>query len=487
MAKVKILIVEDDPLIAEDIKGILEDQGIEICGSLQAGEEVLAQANRTQPDLVIMDIRLEGEMDGIQAASLLWQELQIPCVYLTAHSDPETVQRAKQSYPCAYLIKPFTARELGISVEMALNQRSFPPLLEVLGVPDYALLRNAVATAKALPIFDLKQPSPQDQALAYGFADAESRAAFATSRGDLSADLLDILSSLWLQRAESETPLELSADEILRFRGIQAQKSGSGRRGGYDAKWREQIAQHLELLAQIWLSRTGQFSPLLELKPLSSPFHWQIKPGQVLAQAHFAAFPETALLSRKVLQYNPYRQNWEKRLARFLSQHWRDNMGSPTTELSIEMLLKRLAVKIDPKHPLRSKAHLERSLDNLMQDRVIENWKYAVPDSEQITTQITKLTQQNLDFWLSQTVQIEVPANIMEPYTGPGTPFVPLNNSGEMSLAFIRQIRQQKNLSLMAAASEMGITHARLSQIERGDTPGPQTYQKIKDWVMKQF
>lgn len=483
MGNVKILIVEDDPLIAEDIKGILEDNAMEVCGNLQNGEEVLAYARLTQPDLVLMDIRLEGEMDGVQAAQELWQELQIPCVYLTAHSDPETVRRAKQSYPVGYLIKPFSARELCIGVEIALNQRLFPPLLEVLGTSEYALLRNAVATAEAFPIFNLQQKPPRNGAPVFGFSDAEVLDALEESRGDLSADLLDMLCGFWLQRSESPMPIELSADDFLRLRGLQAQKSGSGRRGGYDAKWREQIAEHLQLLTQIWMPTKGQFTPLLEITPLNAPFHWQIKPGKRLSQALFAPFPQTALLSRKVLQYNPYRQDWEKRLARFLSQQWRENLDSTVTEPSVQVLLAEVGAEIDAKHPLRSKEHLERSLDTLMQDRVIENWKYATA----ATATIKKLTRPSLALWLKETVRIETPANILEQYAGLGKLSAQPKIPGEMSLAFIRQIRQEQDLSLMAAASEIGITHARLSQLERGDNPGPQTHKKIKAWVLKQF
>ena len=481
MAKMKILIVEDDPVIAEDIEAILENHGMEVCGKLPTGEAALSYANQTKPDLVLMDIRLEGEMDGIETAMLIWQDLNIPCVYLTAYSDEKTLQRAKRSHPLAFLVKPFTERELCIALEIALNQRAFPTLMEVSGSTQYHLLRKALTNTHDFSVGTLDHNEGKTGFQIFIKADPDRILVFKKAMGDLSNDVLDILCALWLQRSESADYIEVSADEILRFRGLQQQKSGSGRRGGYDLKWREQIGLHLEILAHLWISEAGQKSrPLLRQKQTSTPFTWWVKPGESLSKELFSPSPKTALLSQNSLQYNPYKQSWEKRLTRFLSHQWRKNMPQVNGDFVIQELLDELYVQIDYKHPLRTKDRLEKALNTLTKDRVIEKW--GNPGKS-----IHKEKKLWVDAWCKQLIQIETPLNIIEQYSGLGIRPSNSGKSGQFSFAFIKQIRRDRDLSLMEAAAEIGITHARLSQIERGDQAGPKTLKKIKTWLMQQF
>ncbi len=94
MAKINIIIVEDERITAEDIKKALNSVGYEVPAIVPSGEEAIKAAEELKPDLVIMDIKLEGEMDGIQAAEQIRSKLGIPIIYLTAYSDEKTVQRA---------------------------------------------------------------------------------------------------------------------------------------------------------------------------------------------------------------------------------------------------------------------------------------------------------------------------------------------------------------------------------------------------------
>lgn len=123
MGQSRILVVEDKFIVAQDIATSLKKLGYDVCKILDSGEEVVAQARELQPDLVLMDIRLKGSIDGIEAAKELKSQFDIPVVYLTAHSDEETVQRAGETEPCGYLLKPFDQRQLYITVELALNRR----------------------------------------------------------------------------------------------------------------------------------------------------------------------------------------------------------------------------------------------------------------------------------------------------------------------------------------------------------------------------
>jgi PAS domain S-box-containing protein len=120
----RVLIVEDRTVIANNLHDRLEALGYSVSGIATSGEESVELAARTQPNLILMDIRLPGEMDGIEAADSIRQRWDIPVVYLTGHADQTTVDRAKVTEPHGYLLKPFNARELRTAIEMALYKHS---------------------------------------------------------------------------------------------------------------------------------------------------------------------------------------------------------------------------------------------------------------------------------------------------------------------------------------------------------------------------
>lgn len=122
MDKPVILVVEDEAITALDIKRRLQRAGYTVPAIATSGEEALLQMPETQPDLVLMDIRLSGDMDGIQAAQAIRVRFDTPVVYLTAYADGETLQRAKATEPYGYLLKPFEEREVHTTVEMALHK-----------------------------------------------------------------------------------------------------------------------------------------------------------------------------------------------------------------------------------------------------------------------------------------------------------------------------------------------------------------------------
>lgn len=115
-----ILIVEDEAIVALDLKTQLEDLGYTVVGIAESAEQALALAREHLPDLTLMDVRLKGEMDGIQAAGVLVKELGAAVVYLTSFSDADTVRRAAQTAPYGYLTKPFDIKELRAAIEVAL-------------------------------------------------------------------------------------------------------------------------------------------------------------------------------------------------------------------------------------------------------------------------------------------------------------------------------------------------------------------------------
>lgn len=130
MNPVSLLIVEDEAVVAADLRARLERNGHTICGVAHSGEQALVLARKHLPSLVLMDIRLQGELDGIQTAAILRKELNVAVVYLSAHSDISTLQRAKVTAPYGYLLKPFQERELQITIEVALERREAERHLE---------------------------------------------------------------------------------------------------------------------------------------------------------------------------------------------------------------------------------------------------------------------------------------------------------------------------------------------------------------------
>lgn len=167
MSKPRILIVEDELIVARDIGQQLIALGYEPVGSCAAGEEAVDLATQLKPDLILMDIQLAGAMDGIAAAQLIRARLALPVVFLTAFAESETVTRAKQAEPFGYIIKPFDERELRTVIEMALfkhvaearlreSEQRFRSLVEtsldavVLGTLDGKFLH---ANAAALAMF----------------------------------------------------------------------------------------------------------------------------------------------------------------------------------------------------------------------------------------------------------------------------------------------------------------------------------------------
>ena len=120
MAKIQILIVEDDGIIAKDIQNTLEGLGYAVAAITSNAEGAIEKTAETQPDLVLMDIMLEGDMDGVEAAEQIRDRFGIPVVYLTAHADEKTLHRAKTTGPYGYILKPFNEMELHTNIEIAL-------------------------------------------------------------------------------------------------------------------------------------------------------------------------------------------------------------------------------------------------------------------------------------------------------------------------------------------------------------------------------
>jgi DNA-binding NtrC family response regulator len=120
----RILIVEDERITAEDLEETLTDLGYVVTASVSNGADAIAQAGENLPDLALMDVRIQGDMDGTETARVLRERFNIPVIYLTAHADGSTVMRAKDAEPLGYITKPFQEAALHASIEIALHKHS---------------------------------------------------------------------------------------------------------------------------------------------------------------------------------------------------------------------------------------------------------------------------------------------------------------------------------------------------------------------------
>src|SRR5688572_13500826 len=111
MEKAKVLIVEDEALIADNLGAILEDLHYEVTDICASADEALKSIKSDPPSVCLLDVNIEGEIDGIDLAELIKKKLDVPHIFITSFSDSTTVERAKNTGPAAYIIKPYTQKE----------------------------------------------------------------------------------------------------------------------------------------------------------------------------------------------------------------------------------------------------------------------------------------------------------------------------------------------------------------------------------------
>jgi PAS domain S-box-containing protein len=146
------MVVEDEAIIALDIQRQLTNAGFSVAGRAQTAESAFQQIEREHPDIVLMDIRLKGEMDGVQAASIIRSRYALPVIYLTAHTDGPTLERARDTEPFGYLVKPLVDTNVKATITMALHKHRMERELEnsrkllstiLHGLPDAVVVARA--------------------------------------------------------------------------------------------------------------------------------------------------------------------------------------------------------------------------------------------------------------------------------------------------------------------------------------------------------
>ncbi len=148
MAQTNVLVVEDESIVSKDIQHSLKKLGYSVVGAANSGEQAVSLALEHMPDIILMDIMLKGEMNGIEAADAIRKETNIPVIFLTAYADESTLAKAKVTQPYGYIIKPFKEIDIHTSIEMALYKHKKET--EVLKERDllYSLVENKEVTGR---------------------------------------------------------------------------------------------------------------------------------------------------------------------------------------------------------------------------------------------------------------------------------------------------------------------------------------------------
>jgi diguanylate cyclase (GGDEF)-like protein len=147
---IRILLVEDEGIVAQDLQETLDRQGYQVIGVASEGVQAVCMAEELQPNLIVMDVGLQGEIDGIQAARMILERFHLPVIFLTGHRDIETLQRAVRTGPLGYILKPFQEVELRSAIEVAIHKHR----ADVANREREAALRRNAELLKSLSLVD---------------------------------------------------------------------------------------------------------------------------------------------------------------------------------------------------------------------------------------------------------------------------------------------------------------------------------------------
>jgi DNA-binding XRE family transcriptional regulator len=325
---------------------------------------------------------------------------------------------------------------------------------------------------------------------------------------DLDADALDMLSHVWLQQVNTSDDYAVaSVDDFLHMRGIKPKQGGGGRRGGFEPEQRADMLKALAHLQNLWLnmgevevadvaqipkrrrnsnrqsvqSRAFVITDRMGQARLDGYLDVQkfaFRPGLLFARFLFGPGRQTALLSAKAVQYDPYRQKWEKRLARYLSWQWRVRaiQGDYNRPYLVQALLDAVGEGINTRYPAKTRERLEKALENLKEDEVIAGWEYREWDERAAEQRGWN------EIWLRATILIVPPQSIKDNYRLQRQLNGQSHNptlSGQL-----RQHRKERKLSQAEAALELGVTQSYLSKLEAGTVEASPAFKKrLEDWM----
>jgi PAS domain S-box-containing protein len=218
----KILIVEDERIVAADLKRQLEALGHQISCVASRSDTALEAVKQDPPDLVLMDIRLEDSTSGLEAARAIWDDYRIPVIFLTAYADRETLDLAQAVEPFGYIVKPFSPDELNAAITVAMHQHRSAAKLEESRAWLAALLRSlpdaVIGTDLAGRVRLMNCAA--ETLVGQGLADAAGKPIAEVLRSDRGSEVLRIRrGTLVIERGSERIPVETTSDDIRDLTG----------------------------------------------------------------------------------------------------------------------------------------------------------------------------------------------------------------------------------------------------------------------------
>lgn len=328
---------------------------------------------------------------------------------------------------------------------------------------------------------------------------------------DLHVDVIDAMCATWIVQASSEeSRAVITADDVLKLRGLKAHLSGTGRRGGYTMEQREEIVTAVQDLENIWFEITEKVkrgkkskSDFIQSRAVvvtdrggqmrldgSLDVMWFVfRPGSIFARYLLTEGRQSALLAAQALRYNVRTEAVEKRLVRYLSWQWRIRSKSATylQPYEAQTLIKEAGIKVPERNANRACERLEKALDRLQSDNLILGWQYVEWDWENAKKHGW------IKNWLTTKIAIEPPDLIRDSYQSIGqtieTPLLSLmekiplpRNEAEIAIQ-TKTKRKSLNLSQMQLAEILGLSQPTLSRIESGRKVSADEKQKILQWL----
>jgi DNA-binding XRE family transcriptional regulator len=412
--------------------------------------------------------------------------------------------------------------------------RGTPPHILVSNTAPYHAVREAVS----LNTFHVSEDSPwptaevdkgnsfgQTQLVPVGFEKgvfipAEKRAKLSeimcgvnAELSDSDADALDLLSGIWLSQAKSPNDVAVAnIDQLLSLRDLQPKRGEGGRKSGYRPEQRRAMCKSIDHIESIWVNlsrleiyqkdRTGgrinknvvaaqsrifvltsRWRPV-QLDNKTYYLSFSYRPGEIFNHILLGEARQLALISQSVIRYDPYRRRWEKRLGRYLSWQWRIRArnGNYFQPIRVLTLLEAIGAAQETNRPTRLRDRLEKTLDTLAADGVVQNWQYD-HWNENVAS-----GRHWLDPWLSATIVIEPPDIVKNEYqliALPDGKNVAKRSPIEDDLNdCIRRKRAQRGISQLIAAQEIGISADLLCRVEKGKLkPSACISRKMRAWL----
>lgn len=403
-------------------------------------------------------------------------------------------------------LMPAVAVDEGTSYITSFNMAHFQQLRKVIAACEFSLKEN-----RLYPQVNLNTSSGRDHGTAIlnpNDPDKNLTTCRTLDMNDETVDVLDALCHLWLKNAnKTDSLLSVSADEILQLRGLREQKNGQGTRGGYKQEWRQRIAKHVCVLSNTSITSSQDGSKyfdncdisvsakndylhrviILAEIPTSSTdnkneFRWLLRPGVSFAKHLSGSWRQTALLSKKILQFDPYRQAYEKRAGRYFSWLWRSRQSKALylEPIRVRTILESISMNYQKSRPSKVIERFEKMMDTLLDEEVINAWQY-------------ENVFHNWHEWLELKVAVEPPQAIMNHYHKIKSPSKKCGTSNDMnSRTKISSLtpqeliteRQRRSITQMQAAEEIGIDQSTISKLENGRQHADRrSVQKIKKWM----